>query len=138
MTNHAHWRTMPARQMDYDLLQAIRDELSPLQSQLSELTRQVNQLAAGAVTRGDMAEVRAEIGVQMTRIETRYYTKELIDVKLGAQDTTIGGLKSAIDNLTTQLKDRPTRVLNTWVGIIAIIGGSVGMLSFLIQHLGLH
>lgn len=140
MSNSApRWRSISPRQVDYpDLIQAIRDELSPVQFKLEELTKQVNQLAQGAVTRTDLAEVRAEISTQMTRVETRYYGKELVDAKLGLQDTTIRGIREDIETLGTQLKDlaqRPTRVLNNWMALAAVGGGVIGILSFVIQHL---
>lgn len=135
------WRPVPPRQMDYpDFLQAIREELSPVQGKLDELTKQVNQLAQAAVTRLDLAEVRNEISTQMTRVETRYYSKELVDAKLGLQETTIRSLREDIEGLNGQMRElaqRPTRVLNNWVALTAVCGGAVGVLSFLIQHLGL-
>lgn len=142
MSNANRWRPVPAHQVDYaDLIQAIRDELNPVQNKLEELTKQVNQLAQGAVTRVDLAEVRTEMTSTMTRIEGHYYSKELIDAKLGLIDSAIRGVQGKIDGLSTQiteLNQRPARALNFWVGVAAVIGGGIGVLSFLIQHLGIH
>lgn len=141
MSNSQRWRSIPPRQVDYpDLIQAIRDELNPVQGKLEELNKQVNQLAQGAVTRLDLAEVRTEISTQMMRVETRYYSKELIDAKLSQQETTIKGLQDEIRGLSGQIKElaqRPSRWLNSWVGVAAIIGGLSGALALLTQHLGL-
>lgn len=141
MSNSQRWRAIPPRQVDYpDLLQAIRDELGPVQSKLEELNKQVNQLASGAVTRHDLTEVRHEISTQMLRVETRYYSKELVDARLALQDTTIQGIREEIKRLGLQIKDisqRPSRALNMWVAIASIIGGTIGGLAFIGDHLGL-
>lgn len=143
MSNSSNrWRAVPPHPVDYaDLIQAIRDELGPVQGKLEELSKQVNHLAQGAVTRLDLADVRQEISGHMSRIETRYYSKELVDAKLGLQDSALRGLREELEHLTGQLKElsqRPTRALNYWVGIAAILGGSIGLLSFLVDHLIIH
>lgn len=94
--------------MDYPaLLDAIRNELQPLQHDVAELTQ------------------------QMRTFEQRYYPKELIDAQQKLQTTILEGLKTEVANLA----NRPTQTLNTWVAWAVIGGGLLGALSFVMQHL---
>ena len=97
--------------MDYPaLLEAIRNELQPLQHDMAELTQ------------------------QMRSFEQRYYPKELIDAQNTLQKTILEGLKNDIANLA----NRPAQALNTWVGWAVVGGGLLGVVSFVFQHLTVH
>ncbi len=97
--------------MDYPaLLDAIRNELQPLQHDVAELSQ------------------------QMRGFEGRYYPRELIDAQNALQKTILEGLRNDIANLAS----RPAQTLNNWVAWAVIGGGFLGVLSFVFQHLALH